>query len=202
LGDTRLQDTEALVAHMLLEGYLEKTYASGQYRVQVYVQPGALARRLDEGQKLVIQLLLPERVSRDRQTKEGGKKRKAGPRPRLSNESAVTRGSEEDEDSDVIYLDGDDEEGGVNPESAPGSSSKRPRSDYRPSMVPTLDDSDVNAADDDESEDAEWKGNLRGGPAVTHRTLRSSPRTSKASFPSGSGVNAIYDNEVIEILSE
>jgi len=192
---------------MLLEGYLEKTYASGQYRVQVYVQPGALARRLDEGQKLVIQLLLPERVSRDRQTKEGGKKRKAGPRPRLSNESAATRGSEEDEDSDVIYLDGEDEEDGVGPESAPGSSSKRPRSSYRLSMVPTLDDSDagmrndnINAADDDESEDAEWKGNLRGGPAVTHRTLRSSPR--KASFPSGSGVNTIYDNEVIEILSE
>ena len=97
----------------------------------------------------------------------------------------------------------------MEPESVPGSSSKRPRSSYRPSMVPTLDDSDVGmkngdtdaADDDDESEDAEWKGNLRGGPAVTHRTLRSSPR-GKASFTSGSGVNTIYDNEVIEILSE
>jgi hypothetical protein len=191
---------------MLLEGYFEKTYASGQYRVQVYVQPGALARRLDEGQKLVIQLLTP--VSRDRQTKEGGKKRKSGPPPRLSNGSTATRGSEEDEDSDIIFLDGEDEEDGVGPESAPGSSSKRPRSSYRPSGVLTrLDDSDAWMGDniagdaDSESEDAEWKGNLRGGPAVTHRTLRSSPRR-KASFPSGSGVNTIYDNEVIEILSE
>jgi hypothetical protein len=198
---------------MLLKNYLEKSYANGQYKVQVYVQPGVLARRLDEGQKLVIQFLLPGRGSRDPQTKEGGKKRKAGPRPRLSNGSATTRGSGEDDDADVIYLDGEVAEDGFGQESAPGSSSKRRRSGYRSSGVPIrLDDSDAgmadHAADDDdsefesESEDAEWKGNLRGAPAITHRTLRNSPR--KAPVPSGSGVNTLGDddNEVIEIFSE
>ena len=191
---------------MLLEDYLDKSYAQSQYRVQVYVQPGALARRLDEGQKLVIQLLLADRASRNRQTREAGKKRKAG-RPRLSNESATSHRSEEEENPDVIYLDEEEEEDAVGQESAPGPSSKRHRSSYRSSGVSTrLDDLDAgmhdDTADDDdyESEEAEWKGNLRGAPAATHRTLRRSPR--KAPFPSGSGVNTIYDNEVIEILSE
>jgi hypothetical protein len=195
---------------MLLKNYLEKSYTSSQYKVHVYVQPGVLARRLDEGQKLVIQFLLPERGSRDRQTKEGGKKRKAGPRPRLSNGSATTHGSEEDDDSDVIDLDGEVAEDGFGQESAPGPSSKRRRSGYRSEVPIRLDDSDAGMADhatadndsEYESEDSEWKGNLRGAPAITHRTLRNSPR--KAPFPSGSGMNTLGngDNEVIEIFSE
>ncbi|KAI0302808.1 P-loop containing nucleoside triphosphate hydrolase protein, partial [Multifurca ochricompacta] len=39
-------DTETLMAHMLLEGYLEKSYTPTAYRVQVYIKPGARARRL------------------------------------------------------------------------------------------------------------------------------------------------------------
>jgi ATP-dependent DNA helicase Q1 len=197
LNGVGTQDTEVLVAHMLLEGYLEKSYASSPYRVQVYIQPGALARRLDQGQKLVIHFLLPDRGSRARHKKDNGKKRKAGHRPRISKDRVAAHMSE-DEDPNVIDLSGEDWE-----EDAPESSSKRRRSDYQPSCAPTRSDDarmDDATNDDSESEDAEWKGNLRGAPAVTHRTLRRSPR--KAPLPSGSGVKTICDGEVIEILSE
>lgn len=196
-----MQDTDDLVAHMLLEGYLEKSYGSNPYKVQVYIQPSALAKRLDEGRKIVVNFLLPERASRDRRTKEGGKKRKAVSRPRTSNGSAAAHVSE-DEDPDVAYLSGEDgQEGEDGRENAPGPSSKRRRSGHQPPPGPNrLSDVEMSddADDDSESEDAaEWKGNLRGAPAVTHRTLRQSPR--KASLPSGSRLNMLCDDEVIEI---
>ena len=70
---------------------------------------------------------------------------------------------------------------------------------------------DVNAEADSEyeSEDLEWKGNLRGAPAVAHRTLRdrssAQGKAGVASRPSGASemnVLPIYDDEVIDISSE
>ena len=198
-----IQDTELLVAHMLVKGYFTKVFKDGLYKVQVYVKQGPLARRLDEGENVVIPFLVPERVSRNRSAKESasGKKRKAGPRPRMSNDSARTHTSDdEDEDADVIDINGDSGgEDDVFQEDDPGPSSKRRRSGDRPSWVPRVDNATVgdDTDDDFEPEDDSWKGNLRGAPAVTHRTLRSSPRKA-----SGLGVNVPCDNEVIEILSD
>lgn len=60
-----------------------------------------------------------------------------------------------------------------------------------------------------ERDGGEWKGNLRGAPAVTHRTLRSSGSTAQrkaavVSRPSGfSGMNALLDySEIIDISSD
>lgn len=190
-----MQDTELLVAHMLVKGYFEKVFKDGLYKVQVYVKQGPLARRLDEGENLIIPFLVPDRASRNRSTKGASSsgKRKACPRPRVSNGSARPYTSE-DEDAGVIDLSGEHgEEHDVFQEDDPGPSSKRRRSDCRLDDAMVDDDRD----DKDESEDDEWKGNFRGAPAVTHRTLRSSPRKA-----SGSGVSLPCDNEVIEILSE
>jgi len=200
-----MQDTEILVAHMLVKGYLEKVFKDGPYKVLVYVKRGPLAKRLDEGENIIIPFLVPDRASRNRSTKgaASSRKRKAGPHPRMSNGSARTHTPEdEDADADVIDLSGEyGEEDDVSQEDDPGPSSKRPRSGYRSSRVPTgVDDAMVDDDTDDDSEPEEdgWKGNLRGAPAVTHRPLRSSPRKA-----SGSGVvNMPCDNEIIEILSE
>jgi hypothetical protein len=63
-----------------------------------------------------------------------------------------------------------------------------------------------------ERDGAEWKGNLRGAPAVTHRTLRNGPRSGSSaqrnaavvSRPSGSsGMDALLDHsEIIDISSD
>ena len=72
-------------------------------------------------------------------------------------------------------------------------------------------DVEGNAGEDSdyESEDLEWKGNLRRAPAVTHRTLRNKSSAQRergvASRPSvASEINEqpIYDNEVIDISCE
>lgn len=199
-----MQDTEILISHMLVKGYLEKVFKDGPYKVQVYVKQGPLAKRLDEGETITIPFLVPDRASRNRSTKgaASSRKRKAAPHPRVSNSSARTHMSE-DEDEEVIDLSGEyGEDDDASQGDDPGPSSKRPRSAYRSSRVPTgvddamVDDDDTD--DDSEPEGDEWKGNLRGAPAATHRTLRSSPQKA-----SGSGVvNMPCDNEIIEILSE
>lgn len=193
-----IQDTDILVAHMLVKGYLEKVFKDGPYKVQVYVKQGPLAKRLNEGENIVIPFLVSDRASRSRSTKgAASRKRKAGPRPRISNGSARSHASE-DEEADVIDLSGEyGDEDDASQEDDPGPSSKRPRSGYRSSRVPTGVDGamvDDDTDDDSEAEEGEWKGNLRGAPAVTHRTLRS-PRKA-----SGSGVvNMPCDKEIIEI---
>ena len=237
-----------LIANMLLERFLDKSYTSNAYKVQVYIKPGTLSRRLDEGQKLSIHLLLSERVVRNnRLVKEGGgpggKRKAAGGRPikRMSNGTGATvdDGSEEDEDADadadivVDYSDEDgDEEGWIGRENAPESSSAKRRrrssnehqrqsSSWVPSAVLDLDvDFDVGGnlqeevVPDSESErdGIEWKGNLRGAPAVTHRTLRNGLRSGSSaqenaavvSRPSGSsGMNALLDHsDIIDISSD
>jgi hypothetical protein len=203
-----MQDCDVLIDHMLLNKYLDKLITANAYKVQVYVKPGALSRRLDEGQ-FYIQLPLPGRVARNNhRAREGGR---AG-------------GKRTNADVDVVE-DYSGEDGEERLENAPESSSakRRRRSNYHQhhassSWVPAAalemdSDSDVegNADGDSESEpgDLEWKGNLRGAPVVTHRTLRNKSSAQRkavvASRPSGpSAVNAlpIYDNEVIDISSE
>ena len=234
-----------LIANMLLERFLDKSYTSNAYKVQVYIKPGTLSRRLDEGQKLSIHLLLPERVARNnRLTKEGGgpggKRKAAGGRPikRMSNGTSATIGDgSEDEDADadadivVDYSDEDgDEKGWIGREEGPESSSakRRRRSSNQhhqqsSSWIPSAEldvDLDVGGnqqeevVPDSESErdGAEWKGNLRGAPAVTHRTLRNGPRSGSSaqrnavvvSRPSGSsGMDALLDHsEIIDISSD
>jgi len=214
-------DTEMLIANMLLERFLDKSYTSNAYKVQVYIKPGTLSRRLDEGQKLSIHLLLSERVVRNnRLVKEGGgpggKRKAAGGRPikRMSNGTGATvdDGSEEDEDADadadivVDYSDEDgDEEGWIGRENAPESSSakRRRRSSNQHEVVPDS---------ESERDGIEWKGNLRGAPAVTHRTLRNGLRSGSSaqenaavvSRPSGSsGMNALLDHsDIIDISSD
>jgi hypothetical protein len=46
------------------ERFLDRFYTSNAYKLQDYIGPGPLLRRLDEGQKLFIHLLLSERVER------------------------------------------------------------------------------------------------------------------------------------------
>ena len=193
------QDTDLLVAHMLVKGYLEKVFKDGLYRVQVYVMQGPLARRLDEDENVIIPFLVPGRASHNRSAKgaASGRKRKAGPQSRMSIGSARTHTSE-DEDAEVIDISGEyGEEDDAFQEDEPGPSSKRRRSGDRSSWVPSrVDDAVVDDDTDDysESED-EWKGNLRGAPVVTHRTLRSSPRKASGSEV----VNMPCDDEIIEI---
>jgi hypothetical protein len=58
---------------MFLERLIDKSYTSDVYKVQFYIKPCAISRRLDESQKLFIQLLLLERVARiNRHAGEGG----------------------------------------------------------------------------------------------------------------------------------
>jgi hypothetical protein len=203
-----MQDCDVLIDHMLLNKYLDKLITANAYKVQVYVKPGALSRRLDGGQ-FCIQLLLPGRVARNNhRAREGG--RAGGKRT----------------NADVDVVEGySGEDGEERLENAPESSSakRRRRSSYdqhhaSSSRVPAAalemdSDSDVEGNADGDSEfesgDLGWKGNLRGAPAVAHRTLRNkSSAQSKAgvaSRPSGaSTVNAlpIYDDEVIDISSE
>lgn len=236
-----------LIANMLLERFLDKSYTSNAYKVQVYMKPGTLSRRLDDGRKFSIHLLLSERVARsNRLAREGsgpgGKRKAAGGRPnrRISGGTGATAGdgSEEDEDIDadfdivVDYSDADaDEEGRVGRDNAPESSSAKRRrrssgqhqrqsSSWVPSAAAAaLDvDWDVGGNEQDEvvpdseseRDGVEWKGNLRGAPAVTHRTLRSSGRSAQrkaavVSRPSGSSgmKNALLDHsEIIDISSD
>ncbi|KAI0253440.1 hypothetical protein BJV78DRAFT_210142 [Lactifluus subvellereus] len=104
-----MQDTETLIAYMLIEGFLGEAYISNSYGTQVYLTPGRLSQRLDEGQKLAVHFLLPKRAPRSPQTTGGGRKRKVGRRPRISNGSVATHSSE-DEDADFGDYSGDDGE--------------------------------------------------------------------------------------------
>lgn len=203
-------DSDILIAYMLLKRFLDKLITANAYKVQVYVKPGALSRRLEEDQ-FYIQLPLPDRVARNNhRAREGGR----------------TGGKRTNADVDVVEDNGR-EDGEEDRENAPESSSakRRRRSSYHqhhasssrvPAAALEMDfDLDVEQnADEDpesESEDLEWKSNLRGAPAVTHRKLRNKSNAQRkagvASRSSGaSDMNAlplpIYDEEVIDISSE
>ena len=202
-----MQDSDILIGHMLLKKFLDKLITANAYKVQVYVKAGALSRRLGED-RFYIQLPLPGRAARNNnRAREGGR---AG-------------GKRTNAGVDVVEDHGGDD-GEEDRENAPESSSakRRRRSSYdhqhhaSSSWVPAAAlemDSDVEGNADEgsesESEDLEWKSNLRGAPAVAHRTLRNKSSAQRkagvASRSSGaSDMNAlpIYDNEVIDISSE
>jgi hypothetical protein len=234
---------------MLLERFLDKSYTSNAYKVQVYIKPGPLSRRLDESQKLVVDLLPPERVARNNARESGGpggKRKAVGGRgiKKISNCTGATAGdgSEEEEDAnwdaDIVVdhsrenWEEEEEEGRAGRDNAPSAAKRRRRSSgphhqSTSSWVPSaaaviLDvDSDVGgnqqgastALDADygsELEDVvEWEGNLRGAPAVTHRTLRyvgsgSSTQRNAAvvSWPSGASGRSMLQDEIIDISSE
>ena len=211
-----MQDSDVLIAHMLLNKYLDKLITSNAYKFQVYMEPGALSRRLDESQKFCIQLLLPERVVRNNHRARGGR---ASGKRRNADIDDVEDYSDEDGEEDRV------ERLGNTPESS-SAAKRRRRSSYNQhhassSRVPAaaaleidVDSGMEEDADDDseyESEDLEWKGNLRGAPAAAHRTLRNKShggaqrKAGVASRLSGaSEINKlpIYDDEVIDISSE
>ena len=201
-----MQDSDIVIAHMLLKKFLDKLVTANAYKVQVYVKPGALSRRLEDGQ-FNIQLPLPGRVARNNhRAKEGG--RAGGKRTNADVDVVEGHDGEDGEEDRVERL-----------ENAPESSSakRRRRSSNHQhhassSRVPAAAlemDFDLavegNADEDSEygSEDMEWKGNLRGAPATTHRTLRnkSSGQRKTAGVASRPSL-PIYDNEVIDISSE
>jgi len=202
-----MQDSDILIDHMLLKKFLDKLITSNAYKVQVYVKPGALSRRLDEGQKLRIQLLRPGRAARNNHhAREGGGA--GGKRTNVDVDVVGDYGGE----------DGDGEENSVERfKNTPESSSvkRRRRSSYdqqhaSTSWVPAAlemdSDSDVegNADENSEigSEDLEWKSNLRGAPAVSHRTLKNKSSAQKKAGVASRPSLPIYDNEVIDISSE
>ncbi len=57
-----IQDSDVLIANMLLNNFLDKSYSSNAYKVQVYVKPGTLSRRLES------KVLHPVTVTRTRDT--------------------------------------------------------------------------------------------------------------------------------------
>lgn len=207
-----MQDCDILIDHMLVKKFLDKVITANAYKVQVYVKPGALSRRIDEGDKFQIQL--PRMTRNNHRAREGS--RADGKRKNADVEDVVEDyGAEGGEEDRIERLEN----------AAESSSAKRRRrsSDHQPhastSTVPAaaleMDfddlDVDVNAEADSEyeSEDLEWKGNLRGAPAVAHRTLRdrssAQGKAGMASRPSGASemnVLPIYDDEVIDISSE
>jgi hypothetical protein len=199
-----MQDSDILIDHMLLKKFLDKLITSNAYKEQVYVKPGALSRRLDQGEKFCIQLPLTGRVARNNhRAREGGR---AGGKRTNADVDVV---------EDYVGKDGEEDRGNA-PESS--SAKRRRRSSYDQHhasssssvLAAALEmdlDSDVEGnADEDseyESEDMQWKGNLRGAPVVTHRTLRNKNSAQrKAGAASRPSALPIYDDEVIDISSE
>ncbi len=189
-----MQDSDILIDHMLLKKFLDKSVTCNAYKVQVYVEPGAKSHRLDEGNKLCIQLPLSGRVTRKNQrAREGGGA--GGKRKNAGVEDVVEDYGGEDGEEDRVE----------SFENAPESSSAKRRrrssnhqhpssSSSVPAAALEMDfDLDVEGtADGDseyESEDLEWKGNLRGAPVVTHRALRNKSSAQRkaggASLPLG-----------------
>jgi hypothetical protein len=208
-----MQDCDILIGHMLVKKFLDKVITSNTYKVQVYVKAGALSRRIDEGDKLEIQL--PRVARNNHRARKGG--RADGKRKNTDVEDVVEDYGGEDGEADRIER----LENGAESSSAKRrrrSSHHQPHASSSAVTVPAaalgmdIDDSDVEVnADADseyESEDLEWKGNLRGAPAVAHRTLRNKSsaqgKAGVAPRPSGAReMNAlpIYDDEVIDISS-
>lgn len=203
-----MQECDILIAHMLLDKFLDKLVTSNAYKVQVYLKPGALSRRLDEGEKLCVQLPLPERARNNHRA--GDASRASGKRTSADVDVVENCGEEDGEEDWVERL-------GNAPENS-SAAKRRRRSSYdqhhaSPSRVPAAaweisEDvgGDVDGDSEYGSEDLEWKSNLRGAPAVTHRTLRNKSsaqsKASVASRPSRALEAPIYDNEVIDISSE
>jgi hypothetical protein len=191
---------------MLIEGFLGETYTYNAYGSQVYLTPGRLSHKLDEGQKLVVHLLQRERAARDQHMTEGCRKRKAG-RPPHSSRGGMTAHSSEEEDADFGDNSGEDgEEDEVEQqENALDLPAKRRRSNLQSSWIPTRGPlNDSKAGDDVDSdsdpEEGQWKGNLRGAPASSHLTLRSGPR--RLSGATVSETDSVRVMEVIEISSD
>ncbi|KAF8488965.1 P-loop containing nucleoside triphosphate hydrolase protein [Russula emetica] len=198
-------DSDILIDHMLLKKFLDKLITSNAYKEQVYVKPGALSRRLDQGEKLYIQLPRPKRVARDNhRAREGGR---AGEKRTNADVDVV---------EDYGGEDGEEDRGNA-PESSSAKRRRRSSCDQHHAsssavLAAALEmdlDSDVegNADEDSEydSEDMQWKGNLRGAPVVTHRTLRNKNLNSaqrKAGVASRPSALPTYDDEVIDISSE
>ncbi|KAI9444014.1 ATP-dependent DNA helicase, partial [Lactarius indigo] len=211
-----LLDTEVLVAHLLLEGYLEKFTTENAYTVQVYVKP-APSRRLGEGQKLVIQLQVSGHAAAPSDyppEKRRGRKRKAAQRsgPRKSKDRVVydsdinDNDNDEEEDDDFGDCSGEDGEGdgAAGPsESAGGSPAKRRRSNHHGSDP--LRSAAAAAVVSDS--DSEWACSLRATPASgTHRPLTRSERRRARAQRQGKGPSEPIvllddDSEVIEISS-
>jgi hypothetical protein len=172
--------------------------------VQVYVKPSP-SRLLDGDQKLVVQLQLSERAAPNDHSpgKKSGKKRKAAYNSDSNNNNNNEGGEEENADfGDCSGEDGEVEvvEVAGPSESAGGLPAKRRRSNHGPScVVPATPRNAAAAAVDD---DAEWTGNLRGGPAITHLPLRRNARRRTVAQKPGQGTfgaTAGLDDEVIEI---
>ncbi|KAH9019603.1 P-loop containing nucleoside triphosphate hydrolase protein [Lactarius deliciosus] len=215
-----LSDTEVLVAHLLLEGYLEKFTMENAYTVQVYVKPAS--RGLNDGQKLVIQLRVSGRAVAaptgcdHSPGKRSGRKRKAAqhssPRKtkeRTAHDSDIEYDDDiEEEDDDFGDCSGEDGEGdgAAGPSENAGncmggSPAKRRRSNYHGSAPPRSATAPVTVLDSD----SEWTGDLCTVPAPgTHRPPRRSGRRRAGAQGQGQGPSeaiVLLDDEIIEISS-
>ncbi|KAH9047166.1 ATP-dependent DNA helicase [Lactarius hengduanensis] len=210
-----LLDTEVLVAHLLLEGYLEKFTMENAYTVQVYVKP-ASSRRLDDGRKLVIQFRVSGRAAAPTGCDHSPGKRSGRKRKAAQNSSPRKSKVRQAHDSDIEYdddIDNDEEDGDFGDcsgedgegdgaagpsESAGGSPAKRRRSNYHGSAPPRSATAAVTVSDSD----SEWTGVPAPG---THRPLRrSGRRQARAQRQQGqrpSEAIVLLDDEVIEISS-
>jgi hypothetical protein len=109
-----MQDGDVLIAHMLLKKFLDKSITANAYKVQVYVKPGVLSRRLEKDQ-FYIQLPLPRRVARNNHhAREGG--HAGGKRTNADVDVVEDYAGKGEEEDRVMRL-----------ENAPGSSSAKRR---------------------------------------------------------------------------
>lgn len=209
VAERSTQDTEVVVAHLLLEGYLQKFTTETAYTVQVYVKP-APSRNIIEGQKLVVQLQLVP--SDHTPARKRGRPRKVAPSP------TKHKGDEEGDDDDDEYgdfgdcsgEDGEEEAGAAGPSEycAGASPAKRRRSNHVSTGVPAP-PRNATAAVIVEDSDPEWIGDV---PAALPVTPRRSGRRPKAAQKQGkwqggsrlrpSGAIALLDDEVIEISTD
>ncbi len=182
--------------------------------MQVYVKP-APSRRLDEGQKVVVQLQLSGRAAPSEHSprKRSGRKRKAAHSPHKMKGRAVYNSADdnddndndnnEEEDGDFGDCSGEDGEGdgAAGPsESAGGSPTKRRRSNHGSSWVSATPRNAAaagrgagaggSAAVAVSDSDEEWTGNLCGASVPgTHRPITRSGRRRAVAQRRGQGAS-------------
>jgi hypothetical protein len=184
-----MQDTEVLVAHMLLEGYLQKFTTKNAHTVQVYVKP-ALSQSFDnddndsQKKKLVIQLQLLSRNDHHNLTSRKRKKRSRPPPRKMNND---------DYDDDFGDCSGEGEE-----VAGPSPAKRRRRSNQWRVHVRAP---SRNAAIAAEDTDPEWKPRRSGKRRKVVAQKQGKARRS-TTLLDNDVIEISADDEVIEISSE
>ncbi|KAN0134227.1 ATP-dependent DNA helicase [Lactarius tabidus] len=215
-----LLDTEVLIAHLLLEGYLEKFPVPGDYGVLVYVKP-ARSRSFGDDQKLVVQFqLVPNDHSPGKRRRRP--RRAADKSPRKSSSSNNNSNNNvsdeevegvEDEDEDEDFGDDSGEDSEFEPagpsENAGGSPAKRRRSNYHAHHGSSRNGLPAVITIDIDESDQEWTVSTPSAQSPTTRSLTRSGRRraetqkqKQGRGPPPSGAAALLDDEIIEISTD